>query len=389
MHIDEARAKIVKKLETKGLLVKTDEAYLHNTAISYRGGGKIEPQIKRQWFVRVNKPFAVRQDTLGKWKKGDKTTLKELMREAVTSGQTSIVPERFTKTYFAWIENLRDWCISRQIWFGHQIPVWYKGEELRYGTESPGEGWTRDPDTLDTWFSSGTWTFSALGWPGKEWQTLKAFHPTAVLETGYDIIFFWVARMVLMSTYVVGEVPFKDVYLHGLVRDDQGRKMSKSLGNVLDPLDLIPKYGTDAVRLSLVMGSTPGLDVKLSETKIESYRNFTNKLWNISRFILQQMEAQASSGAVAQKTLSDRWIESRLAEVVTSVTKKLETYQLSAAAEELRDFTWNDLADWYLEIAKVEGGKASILKNILETMKPENWQPPDIEGELRKQGWEG
>jgi valyl-tRNA synthetase len=374
MHIDEARAKIVKKLETKGLLVKTDEAYLHNTAISYRGGGKIEPQIKRQWFVRVNKPFAVRQDTLGKWKKGDKTTLKELMREAVTSGQTSIVPERFTKTYFAWIENLRDWCISRQIWFGHQIPVWYKGEELRYGTESPGEGWTRDPDTLDTWFSSGTWTFSALGWPGKEWQTLKAFHPTAVLETGYDIIFFWVARMVLMSTYVVGEVPFKDVYLHGLVRDDQGRKMSKSLGNVLDPLDLIPKYGTDAVRLSLVMGSTPGLDVKLSETKIESYRNFTNKLWNISRFILQQMEAQASSGAVAQKTLSDRWIESRLAEVVASVTKKLETYQLSAAAEELRDFTWNDLADWYLEIAKVEGGKASILKHILETML-KLWHP--------------
>ncbi len=381
MHIDEARLKIVEKLKAKGLLVKTDEAYLHNTAVSYRGGGKIEPQIKRQWFVRVNKSFAVRQDTLGKWKKGESVTLKELMREAVTSGQTSIVPERFTKTYFSWIENLRDWCISRQIWFGHQIPVWYKAEEMRYGIESPGEGWARDPDTLDTWFSSGTWTFSALGWPGKEWQTLRAFHPTAVLETGYDIIFFWVARMVLMSTYVIGEVPFKDVYLHGLVRDDQGRKMSKSLGNVLDPLDLIPKYGTDAVRLSLVMGSTPGLDVKLSETKIESYRNFTNKLWNISRFILLYdvgatfMSPSPPTGDMnVAPTLADTWISSRLLEVTTSITRKLETYQLSAAAEELRDFTWNDLADWYLEIAKVEGGKANILRNILQTIL-KLWHP--------------
>lgn len=384
MHIDQARLKIVEKLDKKGLLVKTDEGYVHNTAISYRGGGKIEPQIKRQWFIRVNKPFTLRQDTLGKWKKGEKASLKELMQEAVNSGQTKIVPERFTKTYFAWIDNLRDWCISRQIWFGHQIPVWYKSDEAKFGIESPGEGWVRDTDTLDTWFSSGTWTFSALGWPGKEWESMKVFHPTAVLETGYDILFFWVARMILMSTYAIGEVPFKDVYLHGLVRDEQGRKMSKSLGNVLDPLDLIPKYGTDAVRLSLVIGSTPGLDVKLSEAKIESYRNFTNKLWNISRFILSVIPRNEESGLIGSEvqrypslrqtlrgmtksTLADAWIESRLAEVTASVTKKLETYQLSAAGEELRDFTWGDLADWYLEIAKVEGGKSEILRNILQT----------------------
>lgn len=385
LPIETARPKIVEKLKAKGLLVKTDEAYLHNTAVSYRGGGKIEPQIKRQWFIRVNKPFTLRQDTLGKWKKGEQATLKELMQAAVQSNQVKIVPERFTRTYFAWIDHLRDWCISRQIWFGHQIPVWYKDGQAVFGTESPGEGWVRDTDTLDTWFSSGTWTFSALGWPNQEWESLRIYHPTAVLETGYDIIFFWVARMILMSTYALGEVPFQDVYLHGLVRDEQGRKMSKSLGNVLNPLDLIPKYGTDAVRLSLVIGSTPGLDVKLSEAKIESYRNFTNKLWNISRFILSVVQRDQESGPIAseegrdpsfpqtslestKRTLADAWILSRLTEVTKSVTKKLETYQLSAAGEELRDFTWSDLADWYLEIAKVEAGKSALLKDVLKTL---------------------
>ena len=253
---------------------------------------------------------------------------------------------------------------------------------------SPGEGFTQDPDTLDTWFSSGMWTFSALGWPdSQEWQTLKAFHPTAVLETGYDILPFWVARMLLMSSYALGEVPFKDVYLHGLVRDEQGRKMSKSLGNVLDPLELIPKYGTDAVRLSLLMGTTPGQDVKLSEQKIESLKNFTNKLWNISRFIVMQMTDEVT----AEETLADRWIQARLALVVESVTKKLSEYQFSSAAEELREFTWSDLADWYLEIAKVEKGKGAILNKILRTILT-LWHPfmPFVTEEIwRVAGFEG
>ncbi len=386
LTLAEARQRIEAALDAQGVLREVKEIE-QNLPIAERGGAPVEQLPKQQWFIRVNKTFVLRQDTLGKWKKGELATLKDLMIYAVQSGQTRIVPERFTKTYFTWVNNLRDWCISRQIWFGHQIPVWYKQrqeagdkrqegkEEMRFGVESPGEGWVRDSDTLDTWFSSGMWTFSALGWPGKEWESLKAFHPTAVLETGYDILFFWVARMILMSTYVLGEVPFNDVYLHGLVRDDQGRKMSKSLGNVLDPLDLIPKYGTDAVRLSLVLGSTPGLDVKLSETKIESYRNFTNKLWNISRFILQQIEGKTFPGTFEEHlTDADQWILGRLDQVVTSVTQKIASYQLSAAGEELRDFTWTDLADSYLEIAKVEGNKSDILVHILQTVL-KLWHP--------------
>jgi valyl-tRNA synthetase len=349
LSIDEARAKIEAALQAAGLLQKVEEVP-QALPVAERGGGRVEQLPMRQWFVRVNKPFAVRQDTMGKWKKGEMATLKELMRHAVASAQTKIVPDRFTKTYFRWIDNLRDWCISRQIWFGHRIPVWYRGEEWRVSVTSPGEGWVQDPDTLDTWFSSGMWTFSALGWPNQEeWQALRAFHPTAVLETGHDILFFWVARMVLMAGYVVGEVPFKDVYLHGLVLDEHGKKMSKSVGNVLDPLELIPKYGTDAVRLSLIIGTTPGQNTKLAEAKIEGFRNFTNKLWNISRYLLTTIEADPAPAT--ERTLADRWILARLAETIASVTQKIETYQLSSAGEELRDFTWNDLADWYLEIA--------------------------------------
>ncbi|MBU1033238.1 MAG: valine--tRNA ligase [Patescibacteria group bacterium] len=386
MDIDVARPKIVDLLKKKGLLVSTDEDYVHRVATNYRGSAKLEPQIMRQWFVRVNKPFKVRQDTLGKWKKGDRATLKDLMRHAVDSGQTNIVPERFTKVYFHWIDNLRDWCISRQIWFGHRIPVWYKGGDIKVSEKSPGKDWEQDPDTLDTWFSSGLWTFSTLGWPDeKEWKKNREFHPTAVLETGYDILFFWVARMVLMSTYVLGEVPFKDVYLHGLVRDEKGRKMSKSLGNVIDPLDEIKKYGTDAVRLSLIIGTTPGQDTNLSESKIQGYRNFTNKLWNISRFILMQIgDPSTGSGTIKyslsdakqnqRATLSDKWILTRLSEVTESVTKKIEKYDFSSAGEELRDFTWGDLADWYLEIAKVEKGKEEMLNHILRTIL-KLWHP--------------
>lgn len=380
MSIDDARPKIVEKLRKKGLVVKTDEGYIHNTAVSYRGGGKIEPQVKRQWFVRVNKPFSVRQDTMGGWKKGESATLKELMMHAVRSGQTRVIPSRFEDVYVQWITNLRDWCISRQIWFGHRIPVWYSEEQMRCQVESPGPNWEQDPDTLDTWFSSGAWTFSALGWPDEvAWQAHRMYHPTSLLETGRDLIFFWIARMILMSTYALGEVPFRDVYLSGLVTDEQGRKMSKSLGNILDPLELIPAYGTDAVRLSVLLGMTPGQDGKLSVAKVEGFRNFTNKLWNIARFIIQQaqgggVDARPTSLESMDLTDADRWILARLDQVISSVTTKLESYQFSSAGEELRDFTWGDLADAYLEIAKVEGEKQAILRTVLEAVL-KLWHP--------------
>jgi valyl-tRNA synthetase len=326
------------------------------------------------------------------------------MQDAVRSGATKILPERFDKTYFHWIDNLRDWNISRQIWFGHRVPAWYRDQEIFVGLEAPeGDGWKQDDDTFDTWFSSGLWTFSTLGWPEKM-DDLKRFHPTSVLETGYDILFFWVARMILMSTYLLGEVPFKTVYLHGLVRDEQGRKMSKSLDNIIDPLDMIGKFGADATRLSLVIGSTPGNDSKLSEEKVAGYRNFTNKLWNISRFVLASVsttpnpssveegseelsfpslgggEAQGDSppakGEVEGVTLADRWILSRLDTVVASVTRKLDALELSSAGEELRDFTWNDFADWYLEIAKIQKGESTdrILEFVLEAVL-KMWHP--------------
>jgi valyl-tRNA synthetase len=377
LAIKDAREKIEQMLSASGVL-KSVEEIAQNLPVAERGGAPVEQLPMKQWFIRVNKKFKLRQDTLGKWKKNEEVTLKQLMIHAVESGQTTIVPERFNKIYFHWVNNLRDWCISRQIWFGHRVPVWYKGEELQVSAASPGEGWTQDPDTLDTWFSSGLWTFSTLGWPdtfkdGEKLGELAAFHPTAVLETGYDILPFWVARMLLMTTYALGEVPFKDVYLHGLVRDEQGRKMSKSLGNILDPLDLIPKYGTDAVRLSLVIGTTPGMDMKLSEEKIAGFRNFTNKLWNISRFMMTQMEG-GDPRKSEPKTLADAWIRSRWLETSASVTKKIAAYQFSSAGEELRDFTWGDVADWYLEIAKIEKGKQDILATLLEALLT-HWHP--------------
>lgn len=243
------------------------------------------------------------------------------------------------------------------------------------GVEAPtGDGWEQDPDTLDTWFSSGLWTFSTLGWPDNS-KDLTAYHPTAVLETGYDILFFWVARMILMTTYTLGDIPFKNVYLHGLVRDEQGRKMSKSLGNIIDPLDMIAKFGTDATRLSLILGNTPGNDMKLSEEKVAGFRNFTNKLWNIARFMLINIGVPVLEVSYPKaKTLADTAILTRLQSVITEATKDIEEYRFSMAGEKLRDFTWNDLADWYLEIAKVEGEKSTILNYILNTIL-KLWHP--------------
>ncbi len=356
MLIDDAREAIIEKLAQKGLLAKVDEKYVHKIATAERSGAVIEPQIMRQWFIDVNKEFA---------RDGKQVTLKSLMQNAVRGGKVQILPERFNKTYFHWIDNLRDWCISRQIWFGHQIPVWYRGEEVYCGIKAPKDsGWTQDPDTLDTWFSSGLWTFSTLGWPA-ETNDFKTYHPTTVLETGYDILFFWVARMILMSEYFLEDIPFKTVYLHGLVRDAEGRKMSKSLGNIINPLDAIKNYGADALRLSLVIGATPGNDMKLSDEKIVSYRNFANKLWNIGRYITTAVNPEnilwRKTLPSAQLSPADEWVLSRLATTRDTVTTHLEKYNISLAAETLRDFTWNDFADWYVEIHKIEKNDAVLI----------------------------
>lgn len=374
LTVEEARAKFVEYLKQNNLLEKEEDT-IQNVGTSDRFKDVVEPLPKTQWFIDVNKKFTLPQSFLKEVKSGEEVTLKELMQKVVQTGQIEIIPERFNKTYFSWIDNLRDWCISRQIWFGHRIPVWYKGEEMFVGVEAPlGEGWEQDPDTLDTWFSSGLWTFSTLGWP-KDTNDFKTFHPTSLLETGYDILFFWVARMILMTTYTLGNVPFEKVYLHGLVRDEQGRKMSKSLGNIINPLDMIEKYGTDATRLSLVLGNTPGNDMKLSEEKIAGFRNFANKLWNISRFMLLNIpEPKMDIEKPEPKTLADRWILWKLNQVIFDTNTDFEKYQLSAAGERLRDFTWGELADWYLEIAKVEGDKSEILNYILNTIL-KLWHP--------------
>ena len=367
LSVKEARRKVVEFLKANDLMEKEEDAQ-NNLSVCYRCETPIEPLPSQQWFIDVNKPIKSR----------GKKSLKQLMQKAVGSkkDQITIIPERFEKTYFHWIDNLRDWCISRQIWYGHQIPVWYKGEEIYVGIEAPsGTGWQQDPDTLDTWFSAGLWTFSTLGYPDLKAEDLSNFHPTSVLETGYDILFFWVARMILMTTYTLGDIPFKTVYLHGLVRDEKGVKMSKSLGNVIDPLDMINKYGTDATRLSLLLGNTPGNDMKLSEEKIAGFRNFTNKLWNISRFMLLNIpEPKMDIAEPKAKTLADEWVINGLNRVVQETSENIEKFNFSMAGEKLRDFTWGELADWYLEIAKVEGGKSDILNYILNTIL-KLWHP--------------
>ncbi|MFH1767143.1 MAG: valine--tRNA ligase, partial [Patescibacteria group bacterium] len=304
----EAREKVVAWLRENNLLAGEEEAS-QNLSICYRCSTAIEPLPKKQWFIDVNKEFIFHQSKrapISKLKDGQKATLKSLMQHVVKNGDIKILPNRFDKTYFHWIDNLRDWNISRQIWFGHRIPVWYKDDKIKIGDVPEGVGWEQDPDTLDTWFSSGLWTFSTLGWPDENASDFQLYHPTSVMETGYDILFFWVARMILMSTYLLGEVPFRTVYLHGLIRDEEGHKMSKSLDNIIDPLDMINSFGADATRLSLLVGATPGSDMKLSEDKIAGYRNFTNKLWNIARFVLLNVEDIKNVEAVEAVTLADK-----------------------------------------------------------------------------------
>jgi valyl-tRNA synthetase len=380
MHISKARPAIVEKLKEKGLLDRIDENYTHRLAANSRGGGTIEPQIKEQWFIDVNKKIP-----------GREVSLKELMRNAVENTAIKVLPERFEKIYYHWIDNLRDWCISRQIWYGHQIPVYYcKQKNLKsQDTNSkqipnPNDQSTnmfvsldepkeciicknckpeQDPDTLDTWFSSGLWTFSTLGWPldklGVNPPTdLETYHPTSVLETGYDILFFWVARMILMTGYLLNDVPFRTVYLHGLVRDEQGRKMSKSIGNIIDPLDMIEKYGADATRLSLIIGAAPGNDVKLSEDKVRGYKHFANKVWNASRFVLQQIENPKSQIPNPKQNpnfklqIEDQKCLEELDVLTKEVTQDIENYRLYLAAEKLYHYFWHSFADVTIERVK-------------------------------------
>lgn len=406
LKVSEAREKILDYLKSEGLLEKEEE-FENNLSICYRCGGSIEPLPSLQWFVKM-KPLA------------------EKAKKAVKDGEIKIMPERFEKVYFHWMENIHDWCISRQLWWGHRIPVWYRKQEISndereiyVGTTPPKDGeWEQDPDVLDTWFSSGLWPFSTLGWP-KETDDFKYFYPTTVMETGYDILFFWVARMIMMGLELTGKAPFETVYLHGLVRDEKNRKMSKSLGNVIDPIDIIDKYGADALRYSLIVGSTPGQDIALGESKIRGYRNFSNKIWNISRFVVTNLESSkgendklkdrnchceeldpsfcsgqapqstqisrqarddtAGSDCRAKPALSlsnglamtqqDKMDLSRLDEIIKQVSKLLDELKFSQAGEILYDYTWHEFADKIIEQEKErlygedeQEKKASLLK---------------------------
>ncbi len=336
----ECRKQIVARLKEEGYLVKIEE---HSHAVGHcqRCHNIVEPLVSTQWFVKMQ-------------------PLVKAAVDCVTDGRTQFVPERFTKNYTGWMENIHDWCISRQIWWGHRIPVWYCddcGEMSASRTDlekCPHCGSThihQDEDALDTWFSSALWPFSTMGWPDNT-DLLKQFYPTSVLVTGYDIIFFWVARMLIMGMEFMKDIPFEKVFIHGLVRDSQGRKMSKSLGNGIDPLEVIDKYGADTLRFMLITGNTPGNDMRFYWERVEGTRNFANKIWNASRFALMNMEGYDKDAELAPYTLADKWILSRLQDTVKDVTGLLERFELGEAGRAIYDFIWSEVCDWYIEIAK-------------------------------------
>ena len=344
MDMYEAREKIVERLQKEGYLVKIED-YNHNVGKCYRCHHTIEPHISEQWFVKME-PLA-------------KPAI-----EAVRTGKVEFVPERFDKIYYNWMENIQDWCISRQLWWGHRIPAYYcqecgevivSKEEPHKCTKCGSTNLKQDEDTLDTWFSSALWPFSTLGWP-EQTEDYKYFYPTSTLVTGYDIIFFWVARMIFSALEHTGQVPFDKVFIHGIVRDSLGRKMSKSLGNGIDPLEIIAKYGTDALRFSLVLGISPGNDIRYMPEKLESASNFANKLWNASKFVLSNMPENGSKLAEdklpANLCYEDKWILSKLNKLVKEVTNNLENFELGIATQKVYDFIWNEFCDWYIEMVK-------------------------------------
>ncbi|HJD24725.1 MAG TPA: valine--tRNA ligase [Firmicutes bacterium] len=387
MTIMECRKAIVKDLQEQGYLVKI-EPMKHNVGTCYRCGTVIEPRVSTQWFVKM-KPLA-----------GPAI-------DAVKNGETKFVPERFEKVYFHWMENIRDWCISRQLWWGHRIPAWYCedcGETIvsrQDPSACPKCGGTRlhqDEDTLDTWFSSALWPFSTLGWPDKT-PELEYFYPTDTLVTGYDIIFFWVARMIFSGIEQMGQAPFHTVFIHGLVRDAQGRKMSKSLGNGIDPLEVIGQYGADALRFTLATGNSPGNDMRFTDEKVEASRNFANKLWNAARFILMNIgDNEVAPGLPAELALEDKWIVSRFNTLAKAVTENLEKFELGIAVQKLYDFIWDNFCDWYIELCKsrlqgegadgarrvlvwVMTGMLKLLHPFMPFITEEIWQTLPHEGE--------
>jgi len=394
MTVSECRKAIVKDLEEQGYLVKT-EPIKHNVGSCYRCGTVIEPLLSMQWFVRM-KPLA-----------GPAI-------EAVKNGETRFVPERFEKVYFHWLENIKDWCISRQLWWGHRIPAWYCEDcgETIVSREDPDKcpkcGSTKlhqDEDTLDTWFSSALWPFSTMGWPDKT-PELEYFYPTNTLVTGYDIIFFWVVRMMFSGIEHMGKVPFRTVFIHGLVRDALGRKMSKSLGNGIDPLEIIDKYGADALRFTLATGNSPGNDMRFTDEKVEASRNFANKIWNASRFILMNIgDNKVELSLPEQLELEDKWILSKFNSLAAEVTENLEKFELGIAVQKLYDFIWDNFCDWYIELCKprlqsenADGARrvlVHVMTGILKLLHPfmpfiteEIWQKLPHEGEtLMRSQW--
>lgn len=396
MKAIDARLCVAVWLREQGLMEK-EESISQRVSTAERTSGIIEPLPKTQWWVAVNKPFTIKHSTIEGIESGSQTTFKEIMKKAVTSGQVDIIPEHLTKTYFHWIENLRDWCISRQIWFGHRIPIWYKKGSGQSSTadrsstadmsafhcgpsapegSSPDE-WEQDGDTLDTWFSAGIWTFSTMGWPSaydestrtaKAGTDLQRFHPTNVLVTGTEIIFFWVARMILMTGYALGEIPFKTVYFNGIVRDAQGKKMSKSLGNGGDPIELSNKYGADAIRMFYASATTPATDSRILEDKIKGYKHFGNKLWNITRFILtytENMKATYDASFTAWSPKDAELIKEQV-EFLAAITKEIEEYRMHLAAEKIYHYTWTTFADVILEESKLifMGREANVEKGL-------------------------